>query len=67
MLQAASPFKVAPSVAFELRTCISNPIGKGPVWSFERSAYNQTGVDINVEGSLSASAGGNDEERATRQ
>ena len=36
-----------------------NPTGRGPVWSFENSTYNQTGVNINVGGSLSASAGGN--------
>jgi hypothetical protein len=36
-----------------------NPIGKGPVWSMENSTYNQTGVSIDVGGSLSASAGGN--------
>ena len=36
-----------------------NPVGKGPVWSFENSTYNQTGVDIQVGGSLSASAGKN--------
>ncbi|MBQ0917973.1 filamentous hemagglutinin N-terminal domain-containing protein [Hydrogenophaga aromaticivorans] len=36
-----------------------NPIGKGPVWSYENSTYSQTGVDINVGGSLKASAGQN--------
>ncbi|MBW8466752.1 MAG: filamentous hemagglutinin N-terminal domain-containing protein, partial [Thiobacillus sp.] len=36
-----------------------NLIGKGPVWSYENSTYNQTGVDIDVGGSLSARAGGN--------
>jgi hypothetical protein len=36
-----------------------NPIGKGPVWSMENSIYNQTGVSIDVGGSLKASAGKN--------
>jgi filamentous hemagglutinin len=36
-----------------------NPVGKGPVWSMENSTYNQTGVSIDVGGSLKASAGGN--------
>lgn len=35
------------------------PIGKGPEWSYERSTYDQTGVDIQVGGSLKASAGKN--------
>ncbi|MDT4847143.1 DNase CdiA [compost metagenome] len=35
------------------------PVGKGPEWSVERSTYNQTGVDIQVGGSLKASAGKN--------
>ena len=35
------------------------PTAKGPIWSSETSTYNQTGVDINVGGSLSASAGKN--------
>jgi len=30
-----------------------------PVWSYENSTYNQTGVDIQVGGSLNASAGKN--------
>jgi filamentous hemagglutinin len=36
-----------------------NPIGNGPTWRSENSTYRQTGVNINVGGSLSASAGGN--------
>ncbi|MGM9427279.1 DUF637 domain-containing protein [Hydrogenophaga sp. MI9] len=35
-----------------------NPTGKGPVWSFENSTYNQSGVNISVGGNLDASAGG---------
>ncbi|MBL8388226.1 MAG: DUF637 domain-containing protein, partial [Hydrogenophaga sp.] len=32
---------------------------KGPTWAYENSTYNQTGVDSNVGGSFSDSAGGN--------
>jgi hypothetical protein len=51
----------------EIGNPVANGKGMGPVWSYENSAYNQTGVDIPVGGSLSDSAGGNDEERATKQ